>query len=68
MKLAKKNTSDLPFKPITLAEAVRISEGYFTSVDSIRNLICKGKLNRYGPPKRAELNYYEFMRYMGRPA
>jgi hypothetical protein len=68
MKASKKQPEQNLFKPITLDEAVKLSEGYFTCVESIRNAICRGKLHRYGPPKRTELNYYEFMQYMGRPA
>lgn len=51
---------------INLKEAVEISEGYFSNVGSIRNLICRGKLKRYGPPKEAEVDYFDLMRYLGR--
>lgn len=57
-----------PLKLITLKEAVEISNGYFTCVQSIRNLICRQKIKRYGPPALAEVDYYEFMEYLGRPA
>lgn len=55
-------------KLITLDEAVRLSNGYFKSKGSIKNLVCRGKLHRYGPPKRVELDLREFMDYLGRPA
>lgn len=64
----KQKQDDLPFRPISLQEAMKLSDGYFSSVESIRNVICRGRLTRYGAPKRAELNYYEFMIYIGRPA
>lgn len=64
----KKQDADQPLKFITLDKAMELSEGYFTCRASLLNLICRGKLKRYGPPKRAEINYYEFMQYLGRPA
>ncbi|MGE0528770.1 MAG: hypothetical protein AB7G93_09390 [Bdellovibrionales bacterium] len=64
----KKQKGGKPVKLITLREAVEISNGYFSTVRSLRNLVCKGKLHRYGPPKQIEIDYYEFMEYLGRPA
>lgn len=50
---------------ITLDKALELSNGYFKNKGSIKNLICRGKLQRYGPPKRVELDYSEFMEYLG---
>ena len=50
---------------ITLDEAIELSKGYFKNKNSIKNAICRGSLRRYGPPKRVELDYFEFMEYLG---
>lgn len=54
-------------KRISLDQAVELSEGYITNPGSIRNLICRGRIKRYGPPKQIELDYFEWMEYLGRP-
>lgn len=51
---------------ITLDKAVELSDGYFKNKGSIKNLICRGKLRRLGPPKRVEIDYHEFMKYLGK--
>lgn len=68
MKSINKLDENRQMKIITLDKAMELSEGYFTSRNSLLNLICRGKLKRYGPPKRAEVDYYELMQYLGRPA
>lgn len=52
---------------ITLKEALQLSNGYFTHLGSIRNLVCAGKLKRFGPPRRVMLDKGEFLDYMGQP-
>lgn len=55
-----------PKRLITAKEAIEFSEGYYTCIQSIRNLICRGVIKRYGPPKQIQIDYDEFMQYLGR--
>lgn len=59
----KKNKPEL----ITLDQALEISMGTFTNKNSLYNLICRGKLKRYGPPKNVLIDKREFLDYLNIP-